>query len=439
MWKVFLITSAKMGNETSGFQPHAGVSKQEIERLQKTFPQQQTAHLWKAWSDILDKSSLEKIEKSLRNKSGLISFQNYQQFYGDAVKGDVDKKIKFLQMLSGSSNDSDLVNTDSLLKGLSSLAKAFVKSVKNHKKRNSHDDEDDLKFSQSLLHDLIFKDERRKNTFSKDSDNIEVSLDEVEKLILKTPLVESLISSVISRCFQMPVSNSVTIPDLPDNTVTSLSLLQTVFLNSHLPHELRTIWRPLFNTDTDGESFSKFAGAIMKQGPTLIIIWDEVGNIFGGFATDSWKLGPKFFGKPETFLFHLHPKMNIYDSTPFNTNYQYFNLKQKTMPNGLGMGGQLEYYGFWIDNEFGIVKTSPSCSTYHSPQLALTEGKIRRLEVFGVGELKDDDLEAGPSVLDMDPEAQAVLEMMGKTFHSKIVREVDEGQEKKKELEKQFS
>ena len=71
--------------------------------------------------------------------------------------------------------------------------------------------------------------------------------------------------------------------------------------------------------------------------------------------------------------------------------------------------------------------------------MALTEGKIRRLEVFGVGELKDDDLEAGPSVLDMDPEAQAVLEMMGKTFHSKIVREVDEGQEKKKELEKQFS
>ena len=86
-----------MGNETSGFQPHAGVSNQEIERLQKTFPQQQTAHLWKAWSDILDKSSLEKIEKSLRNKSGLISFQNYQQFYGDAVKGDVHKKIKFLQ------------------------------------------------------------------------------------------------------------------------------------------------------------------------------------------------------------------------------------------------------------------------------------------------------------------------------------------------------
>merc|ERR1719391_378922 len=234
----------------------------------------------------------------------------------------------------------------------------------------------------------------------------------------------------------MPVSNSVTIPDLPDNTVTSLSLLQTVFLNSHLPHELRTIWRPLFNTDTDGESFSKFAGAIMKQGPTLIVIWDEVGNIFGGFATDSWKLGPKFFGKPETFLFHLHPKMNIYDSTPFNTNYQYFNLKQKTMPNGLGMGGQLEYFGLWIDSEFGQVRTAPTCSTFHSPALGQPEGKIKRLEVIALGELSKEDQEAqGTSVLDLDPEAQAVMEMMGKTFHSKVIREVDEQEEEKKKRE----
>ena len=26
------------------------------------------------------------------------------------------------------------------------------------------------------------------------------------------------------------------------------------------------------------------------------------------------------------------------------------------MPNGLGMGGQLEYFGLWIDSEFGLVR-----------------------------------------------------------------------------------
>jgi hypothetical protein len=33
-------------------------------------------------------------------------------------------------------------------------------------------------------------------------------------------------------------------------------------------------------------------------------------------------LGPKFFGKSSCFLFQLHPVMNVYDSTPFNQNYQ---------------------------------------------------------------------------------------------------------------------
>ena len=36
------------------------------------------------------------------------------------------------------------------------------------------------------------------------------------------------------------------------------------------------------------------------------------------------------------------------------------NLKQKTMPNGLGMGGQLEYFGLWIDSEFGQVGKAKS-------------------------------------------------------------------------------
>lgn len=59
--------------------------------------------------------------------------------------------------------------------------------------------------------------------------------------------------------------------------------------------------------------------------------------------------------------------------------------------------------------------------------------------MLGLGELSRDDLEAqaGPSVLDLDPEAQAVLEMMGKTFHSKAIREVDQEQERRKEHDEQ--
>ena len=431
--------SDTMGNEGSSFQPHAGISKQEIESLQKTFPQKPTTNLWRSWTNVFEQEQISSIEKSLRNKTGVITFQSYQQLFGDVAKGDICKKIAFLLLLVGKSATTEEVDTEILKDSFIVLARAFVKA--SSLKKNSFllfNDGDESKISFSLLHDLIFKNEKRKATFSKETSNEAVSIEDIENLFIKTPIIESMLASVLASCFQIKISNAVVVPSVPEGTKTSLSLLQLVFLNSHLPHGHRHVWRPLFNTDTHGESFSKFAGAITRQGPTIIIITDEVGNVFGGFATDAWKMGPKFVGKPESFLFHLHPKMNIYDSTPFNSNYQYFNLKQKTMPNGLGMGGQLEYFGFWIDNEFGVVKTSPSCSTYHSPQLGELEGKIRRLEVFGVGELSEDDLEAGPSVLDMDPEAQAVLEMMGKTFHSKVIREVDEEEEKKKELEEKF-
>ena len=58
--------------------------------------------------------------------------------------------------------------------------------------------------------------------------------------------------------------------------------------------------------------------------------------------------------------------------------------------------------------------------------------------MIALGELSKEDQEAqGTSVLDLDPEAQAVMEMMGKTFHSKVIREVDEQEEEKKKREQE--
>ena len=58
--------------------------------------------------------------------------------------------------------------------------------------------------------------------------------------------------------------------------------------------------------------------------------------------------------------------------------------------------------------------------------------------MLGLGELSEEDQDAQrTSVLDLDPEAQAVMEMMGKTFHSKVIREVDEQEEEKKKREQE--
>jgi len=423
-----------MGNEASSLQPHAGLTKSDIENLQKSFPKTPTKQLWPPWSEVFQPEQVDCLSQSLHNKAGVISFQNYQQLAGDVGKGGLDNKISFMLMIAKVSKEN--LSTDSLKKCIIIVSKAFSKTSKQEHKIS---EEDSSKLASSLVHDLVFQNEKRKSSFLKEETNVEIDMDDVEKVLLSNPLVENMISEIMNYCFKVNLKPQNLLPKFSLESKTSLTIHQVIFLNINLPHEMRHLWRPLFNTDVHGESFSKFTGCITNQGPTIIVIWDDQGNVFGGFATDSWKMGPKFIGKPESFLFHLNPKMNIYDSTPFNSNYQYFNLKQKTMPNGLGMGGQLDYFGFWIDSEFGILKTSPTCSTYHSAQLGQLDGKIKKVEVFGVGELNEDDIEAGKSVLDMDPEAQAVLEMMGKTFHSKVIREVDEEDERKKELEKQVT
>ena len=48
-----------------------------------------------------------------------------------------------------------------------------------------------------------------------------------------------------------------------------------------------------------------------------------------------------------------------------------------------GMGGQLEFFGLWLDAEYGQGRCAPSCTSYQSPQLSKEEHfKYEHLEVM---------------------------------------------------------
>jgi len=52
------------------------------------------------------------------------------------------------------------------------------------------------------------------------------------------------------------------------------------------------------------------------------------------------------------------------------------------------MGGQFDYFGFWLDQEYGTghSKAQPKCTTYKSPQLsAKPQFSIHTIEVWAVG------------------------------------------------------
>ncbi|KAL0167792.1 hypothetical protein M9458_036014 [Cirrhinus mrigala] len=98
------------------------------------------------------------------------------------------------------------------------------------------------------------------------------------------------------------------------------------------------------------------------------------------------------------------------------------------------MGGQHGYFGLWLDCDFGQghSRARPRCTTYGSPQLSGDEDfKLDTVEVWGLGQppKEQEQDEKKKSVLDADPEVQAMMEMTGKTLHSQGLREPEEDEE----------
>uniref|UniRef100_A0A8D0GT17 MTOR-associated protein MEAK7 n=1 Tax=Sphenodon punctatus TaxID=8508 RepID=A0A8D0GT17_SPHPU len=223
--------------------------------------------------------------------------------------------------------------------------------------------------------------------------------------------------NVVPRCKGVKEGVFVSLLDIPS----------IMYINCHLPSELQHKWKLLFSSQVHGESFSQLCGHIVNKGPCILVLRDLDGYIFGGFSSHSWEVKPQFQGDNRCFLFSSSPSLAVYTDSGYNDHYMYLNHGQQTMPNGLGMGGQHDYFGLWIDSNYGIghSKAKPKCTTYNSPQLSAAENfTLDAMEVWAVGDLPESTEAKGKrSILDVDPEAQALLEMTGKSSHSVGLRD----------------
>ncbi|KAG0081048.1 hypothetical protein BGZ90_010366 [Linnemannia elongata] len=183
----------------------------------------------------------------------------------------------------------------------------------------------------------------------------------------------------------------------------------------------------LFSSKVSGASFSTLLQKITYQGPTLIVMKDEDGYIFGAYADQDWEQGPKFYGTDRSFLFTIRPTFRIYrPSQGVNSNFQYLDSGTKTLPNGIGFGGQLRYFGLWLASDFqtGQSAAEPLCSTFQSPRLSKHQNfKLDEMEVWQVhpSTIDRDDLPKH-SAMDAHPDAVALLEMANRKMYSKDVR-----------------
>ncbi|KAJ1841745.1 hypothetical protein LPJ73_006015, partial [Coemansia sp. RSA 2703] len=154
-------------------------------------------------------------------------------------------------------------------------------------------------------------------------------------------------------------------------------------------------------------------------------------GVFGAYFDCDLERNPSWRGNSLNFVFSIKTSgsslgLDVFRTTGFNNNYQYFNYATKTLPNGLGAGGQLEHFGLWIDSNF-TCGSSNSAATFGSEQLSSQrEFVIDVIEAWLVRptDKLDDDGPGGAkkqSVLDANPEAAALLELANRKMYSKTL------------------
>ncbi|MQL95545.1 hypothetical protein Taro_028209 [Colocasia esculenta] len=133
-------------------------------------------------------------------------------------------------------------------------------------------------------------------------------------------------------------------------------------------------WKLLYSSAVNGQSFNTFLGNISNvDGPTVLVIKDEEGYVYGGYASQPWERHSDFYGDMKSFLFQLYPKASIFRPTGANANLQWcaVNFSSDSIPNGIGFGGRPNHFGLFLSASFDQGHTF-TCITFDSPCLSKT-------------------------------------------------------------------
>ena len=120
-----------------------------------------------------------------------------------------------------------------------------------------------------------------------------------------------------------------------------------------------------------------YSKARKLKGPSVLVVKDTDGHVFGGFASHTWRKNVSFFGTGECFLFSLCPKIKMYSWT--GANSQFLLAREECI--GFGGGGS---FGLWLDADFETGNSNPS-TTFSNPALSSkTDFSVTCVEVWGM-------------------------------------------------------
>lgn len=161
----------------------------------------------------------------------------------------------------------------------------------------------------------------------------------------------------------------------PENIDSSMIIAKKEYawhIGGALPQQELEEWKLLYHSAFHGLSFNTFLGNISNdEGPTVLIIKDKEGYVYGGYASQPWERHGDFYGDMKSFLFQIFPKASIFKPTGANSNIQWcaVNFSSDSIPNGIGFGGRVNHFGLFLSASFDEGQTF-TCTTFGSPCLS---------------------------------------------------------------------
>ncbi|GMF10171.1 unnamed protein product [Phytophthora lilii] len=88
------------------------------------------------------------------------------------------------------------------------------------------------------------------------------------------------------------------------DTSSILTLEHIAYIDHVLPITSQLCrWFRIYSVEANGSSLETLLILAKKQSPTLLVVKDAEGNVFGGFASDEWHRAFHYYGTGESFLF----------------------------------------------------------------------------------------------------------------------------------------
>ena len=164
--------------------------------------------------------------------------------------------------------------------------------------------------------------------------------------------------------------------DVPSDILSAYQLKE---LYEFLPdsHQYSDLYR-VFSLTIDGSSLKTFYDKCQDVNNSILVVKDDEGNIFGGYASERFEPTKNFMGTGECFLFTFFKenKIHVFNSTGINRFYIYCDDEQ------ISFGCSDDYFSLALTKDFYEGYTNTTQTYQNMPLSSKDKFIIVRLELW---------------------------------------------------------